>query len=74
MAGAANYMYEKASFKGVGYKNAEMIIPHRLALTARISLFLSLSKGCILLWATGPWTNTKWRLPQIPLLNFLSTI
>jgi len=26
MAGAANYMYEKASFKGVGYKNAEMIV------------------------------------------------
>ncbi len=26
MAGAANYMYEKASVKGVGYKNAEMII------------------------------------------------
>jgi hypothetical protein len=26
MAGAANYMYEKASVKGVGYKSAEMII------------------------------------------------
>ena len=26
MAGAANYMYEKASVKGVGYKNIEMII------------------------------------------------
>ena len=26
MAGAANYMYEKASVKGVGYKDAEMII------------------------------------------------
>ncbi len=26
MAGAANYMYEKASVKGVGYKNTEMII------------------------------------------------
>jgi len=26
MAGAANYMYEKASVKGVGYKNVEMII------------------------------------------------
>jgi hypothetical protein len=26
MAGAANYMYEKASIKGVGYKNVEMII------------------------------------------------
>jgi hypothetical protein len=25
-AGAANYMYEKASIKGVGYKNVEMII------------------------------------------------
>ena len=25
-AGAANYMYEKASVKGVGYKNVEMII------------------------------------------------
>ncbi len=25
MAGAANYMYEKASVKGVGYKNVEMI-------------------------------------------------
>ena len=24
MAGAANYMYEKASVKGVGYKNVEM--------------------------------------------------
>jgi len=26
MASAANYMYEKASVKGVGYKNVEMII------------------------------------------------
>jgi hypothetical protein len=26
MAGAANYMYEKAAVKGVGYKNVEMII------------------------------------------------
>jgi len=26
MAGAANYMYEKSSVKGVGYKNVEMII------------------------------------------------
>jgi hypothetical protein len=26
MAGAANYMYEKASIKGVGYKNVEMIV------------------------------------------------
>jgi hypothetical protein len=26
MAGAANYMYEKASVMGVGYKNVEMII------------------------------------------------
>jgi hypothetical protein len=26
VAGAANYMYEKASVKGVGYKNVEMII------------------------------------------------
>ncbi len=26
MAGAANYMYEKASVKGVGYKNVEMIM------------------------------------------------
>jgi hypothetical protein len=26
MAGSANYMYEKASVKGVGYKNVEMII------------------------------------------------
>ncbi len=26
MAGAANYMYEKASARGVGYKNVEMII------------------------------------------------
>jgi hypothetical protein len=26
MAGAVNYMYEKASVKGVGYKNVEMII------------------------------------------------
>src|SRR5690606_34590310 len=26
MAGAANYMYEKASVKGVGYKDVEMII------------------------------------------------
>jgi len=26
MADAANYMYEKASVKGVGYKNAEMIV------------------------------------------------
>src|SRR5512137_779180 len=26
MTGAANYMYEKASVKGVGYKNVEMII------------------------------------------------
>lgn len=26
MAGAANYMYEKASVKGIGYKNVEMII------------------------------------------------
>ncbi|NPV63750.1 MAG: hypothetical protein HPY61_14195 [Methanotrichaceae archaeon] len=26
MAGAANYMYEKASVRGVGYKDAEMII------------------------------------------------
>ena len=26
MAGAANYMYEKASVKGVGYKNVEMIV------------------------------------------------
>jgi hypothetical protein len=26
MAGAANYMYEKASIKGVGYKNVEMIL------------------------------------------------
>jgi len=26
MAGAANYMYEKATVKGVGYKNVEMII------------------------------------------------
>jgi len=35
MAGAANYMYEKASIKGVGYKNVEMIISTRLALMAR---------------------------------------
>ncbi len=27
MASAANYMYEKASVKGVGYKNVEMIVP-----------------------------------------------
>ncbi len=26
MAGAANYLYEKASVKGVGYKNVEMIV------------------------------------------------
>ncbi len=26
MAGAANYMYEKANIKGVGYKNVETII------------------------------------------------
>jgi len=26
MAGAANYMYEKASVKGVGYKNVELIV------------------------------------------------
>jgi hypothetical protein len=26
MACAANYMYEKASVKGVGYKNVEMIV------------------------------------------------
>jgi len=26
LAGAANYMYEKASVKGIGYKNAEMIV------------------------------------------------
>ncbi|UEC42734.1 MAG: hypothetical protein METHAR1v1_830001, partial [Methanothrix sp.] len=26
MAGAANYMYEKANIKGVGYKNVEIII------------------------------------------------
>jgi hypothetical protein len=26
MAGAANYMYEKASVRGVGYKNVEMIV------------------------------------------------
>jgi hypothetical protein len=26
MAGAANYVYEKESFKGVGYKNMEMIV------------------------------------------------
>ena len=26
MVGAANYMYEKASVKGVGYKNVEMIV------------------------------------------------
>jgi hypothetical protein len=26
MAGAANYMYEKSSVKGVGYKNVEMIV------------------------------------------------
>ncbi|MGD9912273.1 MAG: hypothetical protein AB7U77_07555, partial [Methanothrix sp.] len=26
MASAANYMYEKATIKGVGYKNVEMII------------------------------------------------
>ena len=26
MARAANYMYEKASVKGVGYKNVEMIV------------------------------------------------
>ncbi|MBN1323790.1 MAG: hypothetical protein JW986_07325, partial [Methanotrichaceae archaeon] len=26
MASAANYMYEKATIKGVGYKNVEMIV------------------------------------------------
>jgi hypothetical protein len=26
MASAANYMYEKASVKGVGYKNTETIV------------------------------------------------
>lgn len=26
MAGAANYMYEKSSVKGVGYKNVEMVV------------------------------------------------
>jgi hypothetical protein len=26
MASAANYMYEKASVQGVGYKNVEMIV------------------------------------------------
>jgi len=43
MAGAANYMYEKASVKGVGYKNVEMIIStHSLVLTARSWLRRSL--------------------------------
>jgi hypothetical protein len=30
MAGAANYMYEKATVKGVGYKNVEMIVQTQL--------------------------------------------
>jgi hypothetical protein len=26
MSGAANYMYEKSSVKGVGYRNLEMVV------------------------------------------------
>ena len=33
MAGAANYMYEKASVKGVGYKNVEMIVSTQTGFT-----------------------------------------
>jgi hypothetical protein len=33
MAGAANYMYEKASVKGVGYKNVEMIVSTQYGFT-----------------------------------------
>jgi hypothetical protein len=35
MAGAANYMYEKASVKGVGYKNVEMILSTQYGFTGQ---------------------------------------
>jgi hypothetical protein len=35
MAGAANYMYEKASVKGVGYKNVEMIIQTQVGTSSK---------------------------------------
>ena len=37
MAGAANYMYEKASVKGVGYPNEEMIISTQTGFNGRSS-------------------------------------
>jgi len=41
MAGAANYMYEKASVKGVGYKNVDRVQSVNLAELTRLigSLF-----------------------------------
>ncbi len=35
MTGAANYMYEKASVKGVGYKNVEMIVSTQYGYTGQ---------------------------------------
>jgi len=35
MASAANYMYEKATVKGVGYKNVEMIVSRSTATPAQ---------------------------------------
>jgi len=35
MAGATNYMYEKASVKGVGYKNVEIIVSTQYGYTGQ---------------------------------------
>jgi hypothetical protein len=72
MAGAANYMYEKANIKGVGYKNVETIIQTQAGLAGNKLVEKESGSGNVITERTeieaerDPWGPYCWWDPRYP--------
>ncbi len=79
MAGAANYMYEKATVKGVGYKNVETIIQTQYGLDGNKLVEKESGSGNVIIekteieaerdaWNTDPYHSDRYCCPDY--INF----
>jgi hypothetical protein len=66
MAGAANYMYEKANIKGVGYKNAEVIIQTQTGLAGNKLIEKESGSGNVINQRMELEVNRDPGLPAVP--------
>jgi hypothetical protein len=83
MAGAANYMYEKASVKGVGYKNVEMIVSTQWGFVGQKLVEKESGSGNVITERTeleaerqlkhdGSWYNCPWPTGEICPMDYIN--